>query len=164
MRFRVLVDGESHEVEIGGAPPTMIVRVDGATYRARVSRPSEGFQVRIGSAKYAVRIQGNRVLVDGRPYEVAAEVTGSAEEALASQARSGAGAVLEIRPPMPGRIVKVRVTAGEHVSRGQTLAVLEAMKMQNEIPAPVDAVVRSVSVSEGESIPGDRVIAVLETR
>jgi pyruvate carboxylase subunit B len=65
---------------------------------------------------------------------------------------------------MPGRVVRVRVAAGDHVKRGQTLLVLEAMKMQNEIPAPEDGIVRSLSVREGESISGDRVIAVLESR
>ena len=48
------------------------------------------------------------------------------------------------------------------MKRGQTLVVLEAMKMQNEIPAPADGVVKAVGVQEGESIPGDRVLVVLE--
>ena len=164
MRFRILVDGEPHEIEIDGTPPRITVRVDGAAYRARVSGSSDGFQVHVGSGKHQVVIRGNRVFVDGQPHEVAAEATASVEEGLTSEGRAGAGAVLEIRPPMPGRVVKVRVAAGDRVKRGQTLMVLEAMKMQNEIPAPEDAVVRSVSVREGESIPGDRVIAVLESR
>ena len=164
MRFRILVDGELHEIELDGDLPAITVRVDGAAYRTRVSRSPDGYRVRVGSGRHDVVIRGAQVLVDGRVHEVVAEGVGSLHEPLGVQGRTGAGAVLEVRPPMPGRVVKVRVAAGDHVKRGQTLMVLEAMKMQNEIPSPEDAIVRTVSVHEGESIPGDRVIAVLETR
>jgi biotin carboxyl carrier protein len=164
MRFRILVDGEAHEIEVEGAPPAMTVRVDGASYRTRVSRPSDGFQVRVGAGTYHVAVRGNQVFVDGQLHEVAAEATMATGGSLASQSRAGNGGVFEIRPPMPGRVVRVRVAAGDHVKRGQTLLVLEAMKMQNEIPAPEDGIVRSLSVRKGESISGDRVIAVLESR
>jgi pyruvate carboxylase subunit B len=63
---------------------------------------------------------------------------------------------------MPGRVVLVPIREGSHVRRGDALAVLEAMKMQNEIPAPSDGIVRRVGVKEGESIGSDRVIAVIE--
>jgi len=52
--------------------------------------------------------------------------------------------------------------AGTRVHRGQTLVILEAMKMQNEIPAPGDGVVRQVAVAEGETITADRVVASIE--
>lgn len=65
---------------------------------------------------------------------------------------------------MPGRVVRIDARAGTSVLRGQTLLVLEAMKMQNEIPAPRDGLLREVRVSEGESITVDRVVAVLEVR
>lgn len=163
MRVRITVDGESHEIEFEGTAPAVTVRVDGAAYRARVSPESEGFRVRVGSGTHRVTVQGTKVLVDGQPYEVAAQTVGSAAETLARPGRTGAGTMIDIRPPMPGRVVKVRVAPGDRVKRGQTLAVLEAMKMQNEIPAPADAVVVEVRAKEGESIAADRVIAVLES-
>ncbi len=164
MRFRILVDGELHEIELGGEAPAIEVRVDGAAYRARVVKAEDGYRVRIGSARHTVEIRGNRVFVDGRAHAVSAEPAAFVQKGPATQGRSGSGALIEVRPPMPGRIVKVRVAIGDRVKRGQTLVVLEAMKMQNEIPAPEDARVRSLTVAEGESIPGDRVIAVLEAR
>ena len=61
-----------------------------------------------------------------------------------------------------------RVRAVDDVSftirRGETLVVLEAMKMQNEIPAPADGVVRQVAVTEGETVTADRVVASIELR
>lgn len=164
MRFRLVVDGEAHEVEVDGSPPSLRVRVDGAAYRATTSRSREEAHVRIGSNRHRITIRGRRVIVDG----IASEVSAEGFEPASSPSREGEGpaasSVFEVRPPMPGRIVKVLVAAGDPVKRGHTLVVLEAMKMQNEIPAPADGVVRSVGVREGESIPGDRVIAVLEGR
>lgn len=164
MRFRLIVDGEAHEVEVEGKPPGLTVRVDGAAYRTRAARDGAELAVRIGTRRHRIRIRGRQVTVDGLPHEVATEALDAADRRSLGTEGLRSGAVLEVRPPMPGRIVKLTVAAGERVKRGQTLAVLEAMKMQNEIPAPADGTVKSVGVREGESIPADRVIAVLEAR
>ena len=164
MRFRLVVDGEAHEVEVDGQPPLLTVIVDGAAYRAKAGREDSGLVVRIGRHPHRIGIQGRRITVDGLPHEVSTEALETAGRLSLGAEGSRVGAALEIRPPMPGRIVKVAVAAGDRVKRGQTLAVLEAMKMQNEIPSPAEAVVRTVGVREGESIASDRIIAVLEAR
>ncbi len=164
MRFRLVVDGEAHEVEVEGQPPSVTVKVDGATYRTKATRDGGELSVRIGARRHRVVIRGRQVTVDGLSHEVATEALDHVGSLSGGAVGSRTGTVLEVRPPMPGRIVKVAVAAGDAVRRGQTLAVLEAMKMQNEIPAPAEGVVRSVGVREGESIPSDRVIAVLEAR
>ncbi len=164
MRFRLVVDGELHELEVDGTLPSLVIRVDGATYRARASGRTDAISVRIGPNRHRIAVRGRQVTVDGIPSEVVAEGFEPLGASTAGTEGSRAPSVVEVRPPMPGRIVKVAVSAGDHVKRGQTLAVLEAMKMQNEIAAPAEAVVKSVGVREGESIPGDRVIAVLEGR
>ncbi len=163
MRFRLIVDGETHELDVEGEPPRMVVQVDGVTYRARTARDGDAVVVRIGPRRHRIAMHGSQVTVDGIAREVVTESLDAGSLAAGPEAHRS-GAVLEVRPPMPGRMVKVTVAAGDRVKRGQTLAVLEAMKMQNEIPAPADAVVRSVGVREGESIASDRVIAVLEAR
>jgi len=164
MRFRLVVDGEAHDVDVERSSRGLTVRVDGAIYRARVD-PREGeLRVRVGSRGHRVTIDAGRVLVDGQPHVVVTEIP--EEESTGRQpASSGVrGSVFEIRPPMPGRVVRLAAVPGAVVRRGQMLAVLEAMKMQNEIPSPAEALVKSVHVREGESITTDRVIAVLETR
>ena len=60
---------------------------------------------------------------------------------------------------MPGTILKVNVTAGQAVKSGDTLCVLEAMKMENEIKAPKDGVVNTVAVTKGASVnTGDALV------
>jgi len=67
-------------------------------------------------------------------------------------APAAGGGSINVESPMPGSIWDVKVTAGQVVKAGDTLLVLEAMKMENEIPAPVDGTVVSVLVSKSDTV------------
>ncbi len=71
-----------------------------------------------------------------------------------------AGAVV-IKAPMPGTILDMKVSVGQQVTKGTVVAVLEAMKMENEIFAPQDGVVASVNVGKGASVNADDVLVTL---
>ena len=87
-----------------------------------------------------------RITVNGVSYDVQVEELGeSAAPAAAAQGEP-------VAAPMPGTILSVNVTAGQKVTSGQVLVVLEAMKMENEIKAPKDATVTSVAVAKGETV------------
>lgn len=62
------------------------------------------------------------------------------------------GAAGELLTQMPGKVVKLLVKAGDQVKKGDTLLILEAMKMENEIKAPIDGEVLNVHVSEGQTL------------
>jgi biotin carboxyl carrier protein len=62
---------------------------------------------------------------------------------------------------MPGRVVGIAVAEGDAVVAGQALLVLEAMKMQNEIQAETDGVVRKIHVTAGENVEGDDLLVEL---
>jgi pyruvate carboxylase subunit B len=162
MRFELVVDREGHDVEVVRRNGRLLVRVDGAEYRARVRPTSGGVTVFLGGTRRRVEVHGLDVYVDGVRHEVFVPEPSSPVREGSRRARRGR-VVHEVRPPMPGRIVKLAIRQGARVRRGQTLVVLEAMKMQNEIPAPADGRVVEVRVAEGESIGAERVIAILET-
>jgi glutaconyl-CoA/methylmalonyl-CoA decarboxylase subunit gamma len=63
----------------------------------------------------------------------------------------GGPAGLPVVPPMPGKVIEVRVKEGDPVRKGDVLLVLEAMKMRNEVTSPVDGVVRGLRVSAGSN-------------
>ncbi len=67
--------------------------------------------------------------------------------------------VENITAPMPGTITNILVKEGENVKKGQVLAILEAMKMENEIVAPHDGAIKAISVDKGQNVnPGDTLL------
>ena len=93
---------------------------------------------------------------------VAAPAAPVAPKAAAPQAAVAVSAGdTAIKAPMPGKVSKVNVKVGDKVSKGDVLMFLEAMKMQNEIAASVDGVVKVVNVSNDENVKPGQVLAVI---
>ena len=76
-------------------------------------------------------------------------------------APAGAAGAVSVTAPMPGNILDVKVKAGDSVKAGDTLLILEAMKMENEISAPQDGTIASVNVRKGDVVnSGDLLITM----
>ncbi len=113
------------------------------------------------------------ITVNGTSYEVTVEEHGAAEAPAArtqsvkapapqeapKQAAPKATGRVQIVAPMPGKILSVKIKAGDQVKRGQAVMVLEAMKMENEIVAPDDGVVASVEVTAGANVEAGALLA-----
>ena len=110
-----------------------------------------------------------KVTVNGNVYEITIEVIDKADiKAPAAPAAPVATPVASapaggeaIKAPMPGTILKVNVSNGQAVKKGDVLFVLEAMKMENEIMAPCDGTVSAVSVANGASVENGTVLCAL---
>ncbi|MCK5418732.1 MAG: acetyl-CoA carboxylase biotin carboxyl carrier protein subunit, partial [Desulfobacterales bacterium] len=93
----------------------------------------------------------------------AAEAKETKPEAEAA-APAAAGEAVEGTPvtaPMPGMIVKYEKEIGDSISQGETVVVLEAMKMENALPAPASGTIKSVNFSSGDSVAKGDVLAVI---
>lgn len=100
------------------------------------------------------------VHISGYPYMV--EVRDERTEALA-QLSGGAHAAGDaaIRAPMPGLVVNVLAEPGTEVQRGQTVVVLEAMKMENDLQSPRAGVVKEVRAAKGQTVGQGAVLAII---
>ena len=70
-------------------------------------------------------------------------------------------AVEEIESPMQGAVVSIEVTVGQKINKGDTLLIIEAMKMENPIVSPIDGTVVSILTSKGATVEGGDVLVVV---
>ena len=183
MRLTIAIDGKPTIVEVSDDLAT--VRVGEKSYPVRVvaEKPTR-VELEIGGESVVVDgwpdhqpdppgpldVNGERrkvgVEVDrpsatelpSRPAPVGAPPPGTADPPAAAEVPAGATV---IEPPMPGRVVELRVAEGQSVARGAVLLVVEAMKMRNEVAAPVDGVVRELKVREGSSVRAHEAMLLL---
>lgn len=93
---------------------------------------------------------------------VAAPAPAAAPAAAPAPAAPSSGDLVEVTAPMPGTILDVPCTVGQSVTAGQTVILLEAMKMENEIVAPQDGVVAEIRVKKGDVVDTDAVMVCLK--
>ena len=102
--------------------------------------------------------------LDDEPLEVAWQrIVKTQTTATPNSSTAGGGPKIAggIYPPMPGKITEVLVAVGDSVKNGQTVCILEAMKMFNELKASADGTVKEVNVEPGSSVtPGDLLVLV----
>ncbi len=97
------------------------------------------------------------ITLNGKVYEVEIEEVSNTDQAIKQETQKEIKQAPSqnsesITAPMPGTIINVLVKKGEAVKKGQVVAILEAMKMENEIVAPVDGVVEAISVDKGQNV------------
>ena len=100
------------------------------------------------------------VLVGGRIFHM--ESIDERTRLLAGSAATVATGPQTVSAEMPGKVVKVSVPVGGAVDEGQGVVVLEAMKMENEIPSPIDGVVVEIAVREGDTVETGTTLFVVE--
>ncbi|WP_097027265.1 biotin/lipoyl-containing protein [Clostridium peptidivorans] len=105
------------------------------------------------------------ITVDTKKYEV--EVINSTREKannnVSKQPTTKTSMISELlKAPMPGTIIDIKVNPGDNVKKGDTLFILEAMKMENEIAAPRDGIIKEIQVTKGTSVNTSDVLAVIE--
>ena len=121
------------------------------------------FNVTVNGVTYDVTVEEiNDSTPVATPAPTAPVAAPKAAPAPAKKAPTGNAGSVAVKAPMPGTIMKVNVSVGATVKKGDVLCVLEAMKMENDICAPADGKVASVNVQKGASVQTEEVLVTLD--
>lgn len=140
-------------------------KINGKDYNVTVGTPEgKTVTVNVNGTDYAVEMENAPAAAAPAPVAAPAQTAAPAPSAAAqpaAPAAPAAGAGTVVPTPMPGVIIEVSVREGEAVKTGQKIAVLEAMKMENEISATKDGTVSRIHVTKGASVnEGDPIITI----
>ncbi|MFO7666951.1 MAG: biotin/lipoyl-containing protein, partial [Desulfobacterales bacterium] len=137
--FNVFVDGDYYEVgveEVGGSPVINLIQ------QVPAAAPKPATPAAAATAKPAAPAAPPKApMPEAVPTEVGAGVT--------------------LTAPMPGMIVSYEKNVGDHVKKGDTVVILEAMKMENALPAPVEGVIKAINFKSGDSVPKNAVLCII---
>ena len=165
----VEIGGRERRVEVKRADDGWDVSIDGRHVDVDVAEAGDWVSLLVGPAKssYGVAIDdrgdGELVVhVNGIAIPATVRDPRAAWRARGHDAATATDGRSDVRAPMPGRVVKVLVKAGDVVTARQGLVVVEAMKMENELRAPKDGRVADVRVKEGMSVEANAVLITVE--
>ncbi len=121
---------------------------------------AEGYTVSVNGKPYSVIISGNEAIVNGMKYNIdVAEGISERGAVPADGTVAGSEDALPVKAPLPGAVVRIPVKVSDHVDKGDTVIVLEAMKMETEIKAPRSGTVTSIAVSQGDQVNSGQALA-----
>ena len=153
--FNVFVDGEYFEVgvdEVGGSPVITYAMPSPASAVASAAPVKPGT-----SAKPASPLPPP----PPKPRPAAAPAAPAAKPAPAKPAEPTVTDGTPIKAPMPGMIIRYEKKVGDTVNEGETVVVIEAMKMENALPAPVSGVIKAIHSKSGDSVARGDVLAII---
>jgi len=151
----VTVGGRTHAVVVVAAQPNKVeLEIDGE--KVVVENWPDHFPVPFGPVdvngeRWSVTVEVTSGEMRSGPVADRPVGTGGAGDATPppSMGASASGEGVPVLPSMPGRVIELRVADGDRVTKGQTLLVLEAMKMRGEVTSPADGIVRDIRVAPG---------------
>ena len=138
--FKYIIDGKEYQVEI----------TDVVDNKAQVTVNGKDFQVEMEAQPEAEKKTVTPLPQSDEKVETEPSTTGQVNTEQA------------IKAPLPGVITEIKVSAGDQVKAGDTVVVLEAMKMANNIEAEKDGTVTAICIKQGESVMEDTPLVVIE--
>ena len=131
-------------------------KINGAEYKCAVEEIEAGkTNVTVNGKVYTVETEAPKAAPAPKP------AAAPAPKAEAPKPAAAPAAGLQVKSPLPGSVIKVLVSEGQAVKKGDTLLTLESMKMENAIMAEQDGTVKQIAVSAGQNVMQDDLLIVL---
>ena len=136
-------------------------KIKGVPYDVKINSVEENIaKVEVNGVEFEVELE--KPVATPKPVVRAVAAPVKTIEPPKAAPEAVAAGVVGVRAPLPGTIVDIKVAVGTEVKKGQTLIVLEAMKMENNIDAECDGKVTSVKVNKGDTVMEGAVLVTIE--
>ena len=145
----VFVDGQKKNYElIKFNQSNFLLRVDNRFFETRIQKiDTEFYEISVNQNNFKISI---RTALQEKAFK------------LISDSQSGHTHLTTVRSPMPGLVLKIKKAEGETISKGDSIIILEAMKMENEIKSPINGILKSISVKEGLAVEKNSILFIIE--
>jgi len=167
MEFEFLIDKKPYKVNIELKDNLYIAELDNKKYKIDCSFISPNtLSLLIGGKSYIVYLAEDKdkfyLLINGEEFVIEKKK----EEVLQSEIADESSAQIDniVTAPMPGKVIKINVSEGEEVGKNQVLAILEAMKMENELRSPVNGKVKKILVKLNDLVEAFQPVIELDIR
>ena len=158
--YSIIINGKSVDLQESDVNTLHLTPVDQTTYH-HITESNESLQLEVvemdlQTSTYKVKI--NNTLYTGKielPIDLLIKQLG--------MDKVQGPALDKVVAPMPGLVLDISASQGQTVTQGESLLILEAMKMENVIKSPVDGVIKSIDVTVGQSIAKSQVLITYET-
>ena len=164
MKYFTTIADTTYEIEV---KKDGTVLVDGTSYNVQQQMVGANTaSLLIGNRSYETVVVGGQngeyeVVLSGEKHDVLVQDELTYRVAQAQESAAANMGEVTIKSPMPGLIIRVPVSVGESVAKGQTLVILESMKMENELKSPRDGIVLKIETRKGDSVEkGQKLVTV----
>ena len=147
MEGEICFEPAPEEVLLGDNMKKRKVKVDGEEYEVELEKQEGVWNVTIEGKSFSIEIEGGSL----------GDSAGSKRKKKGRRKKSGT-----ISSTIPGKIVSIAVAEGDNVAEGDVVMILEAMKMQNEIQAPLSGTVTAVNCKPGDSIEANSPLVIIQ--
>jgi len=167
VEFEFLIDNTLHKISLEKKENTFVVSDGEKTYEADIRFISPNIiSILIEGRSYRVYFARDRekrfLSLEGQQFTVQEPLVGG-EDLQKDEVRSREDELM-VKAPMPGKVIKIDVSEKEEVRKNQTLVVVEAMKMENEIKSTIDGFVKKIFVSAGDLVDSEKPLIELEIK
>ena len=159
MEFEFLVDDKIHKISLEKKEKIFVFSDGKETFKAEIRFISPNLiYILVGEKSHKVYFAEEKekryFYVGGNQFII--KEPGEKEESFEKGEERAAEDKLMVMAPMPGKVIKINVTENEEIRKNQTLAIVEAMKMENEIKSSIEGFVKKIFVSAGDLVDSEK--------